>query len=60
MEAAEFYGLFLVIFFHAFTNSGGLGGGGILVPILIAVYRFDTRQTVALSVSSFANQSVPC
>ena len=54
MLADEFFGLFLIIGALAYTNVCGLGGGGILVPILIAIFKFDTRSAVALSTSSYA------
>mmetsp|Transcript_8356 Transcript_8356/g.13969 ORF Transcript_8356/g.13969 Transcript_8356/m.13969 type:complete len:115 (-) Transcript_8356:841-1185(-) len=32
-----------------FSNMGGIGGGGILVPIIIAFFRFDSKNAIALS-----------
>ena len=54
MNATEFFGCFVIIFLLAFTNAGGIGGGGIVVPAAIAIYRFDTRNAVTLSNFSIA------
>jgi uncharacterized membrane protein YfcA len=34
------------------SNIAGIGGGGISVPILMGMFHFDTKQSVAIS--SFA------
>jgi uncharacterized membrane protein YfcA len=31
------------------ANSGGLGGGGVIIPISLAFYKFDTRESIAMS-----------
>ena len=28
---------------------GGVGGGGVVVPLLMALFKFDTKQAIALS-----------
>ena len=38
-----------------FTNIGGVGGGGIIVPVMMGLYRFDAKNAVTLS-----NFSAPC
>ena len=58
MLAAEIIGLFVIVLALCFTNIGGLGGGGILVPVFIGLFKFDTRTSVALSSSSFATNSM--
>jgi len=45
----EFIQCFILIGIIAFTNTGGLGGAGILVPVNMGLYRFDTRNAIALS-----------
>ena len=54
MFATEFFACFLVIFLLAFSNTGGLGGGGIVVPAALGLYRFDTRNSVSISNFSIA------
>ena len=44
----------MVIFLLAFTNAGGLGGGGIIVPAMMGLYHFDTRNAVSISNFSIA------
>jgi len=34
------------------SNSGGLGGGGTMIPILILFFRFDLKRSIALSNST--------
>ena len=49
----EFYGLLIVICCLTFTNTGGLGGAGIIIPIMLGrLYQFDARNAVSLSNSS--------
>ena len=39
----------IVIGIVAITNAGGLGGGGVIVPLMMGLYRFDTKNAVAIS-----------
>ena len=32
-----------------FTNTGGLGGAGIIVPVMLGLFRFNAQNAVALS-----------
>ena len=52
MYPTEFYSFFLVIGLLTFTNTGGLGGGGIMIPVMMGLYRFDTRNAVSISNAS--------
>ena len=52
MHTSEFYGSFLIVLLLAFTNTGGLGGGGIMIPVMIGIFRFDTRNAVTISNAS--------
>ena len=54
MLSTEFFACFLIVFLLAFTNTGGLGGGGIVVPAMMGVYHFDTRNAVSISNFSIA------
>lgn len=36
----------------ALSNSGGLGGGGAMVPVLMIFFRFDLKRAIALSNST--------
>ena len=57
MFGSEFFACFLVIFLLAFTNTGGLGGGGIIVPTMMGLFRFDTRNAVSISNFSIATST---
>ena len=39
----------IVIGIVTFVNAGGLGGGGVIVPVMMGFYRFDTKNAVAIS-----------
>ena len=49
MYKLEFIGCFFTIFIIMVANSGGLGGGGVVIPISLAFYKFDTRESIAMS-----------
>lgn len=55
MDTFEFVLCFIVMLIVTFTNTGGLGGAGIIVPVMMGLYRFDTKNAIALS-----NFSAPC
>ena len=39
----------IVICDITFINAGGLGGGGVIVPLMMGLYRFDTKNAVAIA-----------
>uniref|UniRef100_A0A1D2ABD3 Uncharacterized protein n=2 Tax=Auxenochlorella protothecoides TaxID=3075 RepID=A0A1D2ABD3_AUXPR len=49
LNLRDIIGLTLASLALALAASGGLGGGGILVPLYLIVLRFDTYSAVALS-----------
>ena len=58
MTKREFYQNLIIMAATAFTNTGGFGGAGIIIPIMVGLYSFDTKNAIALSnfsvsVSSF-------
>ena len=55
MTTVEFLLCFFVIAIATFTNTGGIGGAGIMVPVMMGPYHFDTKNAIALS-----NFSAPC
>ena len=52
MFTSEFYGGFLIVLLLTFTNTGGLGGGGIMIPVMLGIFHFDTRNAVTISNAS--------
>ncbi len=48
-DASDYWGTFLVVLGLLVAASGGIGGGGILVPLLILVYGFSPKHAIALS-----------
>ena len=49
MFALEFIGSFFTIFIVALANSGGLASGGVVIPVSLAFFKFDTREALAIS-----------
>lgn len=45
----EIFGLFLIFLGSALSNAGGIGGGGLLLPILLLVMRFYTHEAIPIS-----------
>jgi len=45
----EFTGLILIVFGSALSNAGGIGGGGLLIPILLLVLNFYTHEAIPIS-----------
>ena len=33
----------------ALANVGGIGGGGLIIPIMMAMFTFTTKEAIALS-----------
>lgn len=49
LDTSDYIGSVLVFFGLIIAASGGIGGGGILVPILILVFAFHPKHAIALS-----------
>jgi uncharacterized membrane protein YfcA len=49
LDTSDYWGTFLVVIGLLIAASGGIGGGGILVPLLILVYGFSPKHAIALS-----------
>ena len=45
----EIIGCFTIFLGSAFSNAGGIGGGGLLIPILILILKFETHEAIPLS-----------
>ena len=45
----EIIGIILLPIFLGLSNIGGIGGGGIIIPISIALFGFSTREAIAIS-----------
>ena len=48
-EKLEIAGYFVFAMVKALSNIAGIGGGGISVPILLGMFKFDTKRAVAIS-----------
>ena len=49
MNLEEFWGLFALSALVGMANVGGIGGGGITVPLVAICWGFSTREAIALS-----------
>jgi hypothetical protein len=49
LKASDYYGLFFAVVGLVLAAGGGIGGGGILVPIYILVMGFSPKHAVPLS-----------
>ena len=49
MHLSEFILTFFITAVITLTNIAGSGGGGIIIPIAIGLYKFDTKSAIALS-----------
>jgi len=45
----EFSGLIMIVIGSALSNAGGIGGGGLLIPILLLVLKFYTHEAIPIS-----------
>ena len=45
----EIFGLFLIIIGSALSNAGGIGGGGLLIPILLFFLGFVAHEAIPVS-----------
>lgn len=49
ITATELAGLITIIFGSALSNAGGIGGGGLLIPILLLMLKFYTHEAIPIS-----------
>ena len=45
----EIVGTLMIIVGSALSNAGGIGGGGLLIPILILLLKFQTHEAIPIS-----------
>lgn len=58
MNSRDYWGTFLVAVGTMIAASGGIGGGGILVPLLILVYDFHPKYAIPLSNFTILGSSI--
>ena len=49
MKEFELWGMIVVMLCLILANMGGVGGGGMVVPIAILFFKFDPKNAIALS-----------
>lgn len=45
----EIIGILLIFFTSALSNAGGVGGGGLVIPILLLMFKFYTHEAIPVS-----------
>ena len=58
LDASDWYGTVLIALGLMIAASGGIGGGGIVVPLLILVYGFHPKHAIALSNFTILGSSI--
>ena len=46
---SEFIGVLVLTVLIALANVGGVGGGGLIIPIIMALFGFHTKEAIAIS-----------
>lgn len=49
ITGSEIAGIIILPLLLGFANNGGVGGGGLIIPVCIALFGFNTIQAIALS-----------
>ena len=49
MYTKEFIGFLILPVLLAFANVGGIGGGGLIIPITMTLFTFTTKEAIAIS-----------
>ena len=61
MKELEFWGFIVTFIVLWITNIGGMGGGGMVVPISLLFFKFDAKNAVTVSnFSSFISSAQRC
>ena len=45
----ELYGIIVLTILIALANVGGVGGGGLIIPVIMAFFSFDMKDAIAIS-----------
>lgn len=58
LDNSDYYGIIFTIIGLLVAASGGIGGGGILVPILILIFEFSPKHAIPLSTFTIVGSSI--
>ena len=58
LDSSDYWGTFLVALGSMIAASGGIGGGGMLVPLLILVFDFEPKHAIPLSNFTIVGSSI--
>ena len=50
----EFIGCFVIVVALFVTQTGGIAGGGVMIPIMLSLFKFDVQNAVAIHIISMA------
>lgn len=49
MQTTEIWGIVTFAIVMALSNVAGVGGGGVAIPIIMAMFKFTTKPAIAIS-----------
>ena len=52
MLTTEVVGIIVLPFLLGIANIAGIGGGGLIIPVMISLFGFRTRSSIAISNST--------
>lgn len=52
MYGIEYAGIIVLMILLGMANIGGIGGGGLIIPVCIAMFGMSTREAIAMSNST--------
>ena len=49
MEVSEFLGFIILPCLMSLSTVAGIGGGGVVIPVIMVCYQFETKKAIAIS-----------
>jgi len=49
LEFQELIGFIFIFFGSALSNAGGIGGGGLLIPVMLLIFKFYTHEAIPMT-----------
>lgn len=45
-------GCFVIVLALFVTQTGGIAGGGVMIPIMLSLFKFDVKNAIAIHIMS--------
>jgi hypothetical protein len=52
LKGMEVLGCLMIFLALTYSNAGGLGGGGIIIPVVMVFFGFNMKETIANTIST--------